>query len=234
MARKKKFKDVKIVNFKMELEQYEKLEKRVPSVSEFFRKTADHFLESSSNLHELEMQKEAMQMEMEELIFNIDVINEKIKEIKENQKKNDKNKEIKAHILEVIQTVIGNEYQGLGITKDRLDAINHNQISNIELQKLVSDNNIRVIGAGEKLTSRMIEPTPAPASSPAPAQTENDDDAITQLVVQFKQQLNKVNAQNPFTNFSAKEYLKQYEKQYQARCRKKDIDFTKFKESVLN
>ena len=230
MARKKKFKDVKIVNFKMELEQYEKLEKRVPSVSEFFRKTADHFLESSSNLHELEMQKEAMQMEMEELTFNIDVINEKIKEIKENQKKNDKNKEIKAHILDIIQTVIANEYQGLGITKDRLDAINHNQISNMELQKLVNDNNIRVIGAGEKTTSRIIEPTPAPA----PAQTENDDDAITQLVVQFKQQMNKMNAQNPFTNFSAKEYLQQYEKQYQARCRQKDIDYSQFKELVLN
>lgn len=240
MPRKRKFKEPRIVTFKMELEQYEKLELRVPSVSEFIRKMIDNYLETSKTIYELELEKEAILMEQEELSFNLEMINQKINEIKGNQKENENNQEVKDHIIEIIQIVMENEYQGLGIPKERIDAINKNQLTNNELKKLIRDNNIRVIKPSEKLNSKIVNSKiidESPAETSAPAQTNDadaDDNAMKKLINIFNDQLEKENNKNVFSNISAKQYLQETEKTYQARCTAKGINFNEFKALVLS
>ena len=240
MPRKRKFKEPRIVTFKMELEQYEKLELRVPSVSEFLRKMIDNYLETSKTIYELKLQREAILMEQEELSFNLEMINQKINEIKGNQKENENNQEVKDHIIEIIQIVMENEYQDLGIPKERIDAINKNQLTNNELKKLIRDNNIRVIKPSEKLNSKIVNSKiidESPAETSAPAQTNDadaDDNAMEKLINIFNDQLKIKNNNNVFSNISAKQYLQETEKIYQARCTAKGINFNEFKALVLS
>lgn len=242
MTRPKKFKDAKLVNFRMELEAYEKLETRVPSVSKFLRKCINDFLEENNNLDDLKRIRHNKIIEYEQLKSEITALDKKISEIETFQKENAENQEIQNQILETIQKVINNEYAGFGITMDRVNAINQNRLTNPALQKLITENDIKIIKTSEMQNSKMISDNDAGADATRNQNTTHykktnpvkEADAMTLLYNDFTQKLHFANLGNSFSSISAKEYLKKNQDVYQARCTAKNISYNDFKELVLS
>lgn len=240
MTRPKKFKDAKLVNFKVELEQYEKLENRVPSVSKFLRKCINDFLETNNDLDDLKRIRYDKIIEYEQLKSEITALDKKISEIEIIQKENAENQKVQNQILETIQKVMTNEFKGLGITIDRLNSINQNRLTNTALQTLVNDNDIPIIKIGEMKNSKLINNVPADAGiNPNTTHYKKinpvkETDAMTVLVNDFANKLHFANINNSFSNISAKEFLKAKQDVYQARCRSKNVNYNEFKEMVLS
>lgn len=226
----------------MELEQYEKLENRVPSVSKFLRKCINDFLETNNNLDELKRIRHNKIIEYEQLKSEITALDKKISEIETFQKENAENQEIQNQILETIQKVINNEYAGFGITMDRVNAINQNRLTNPALQKLITENDIKIIKTSEMQNSKMISDNDAGADATRNQNTNHykktnpvkKTDAISELVTDFNQKLHFANINNTFSTMSAKEFLKRKKEVYQKRCQNKNINYSEFEKLVLS
>lgn len=241
MARPKKFKESKLVNFRIELEEYEKLETRVPSVSKFLRKCINDFLETNNNLDDLKRIRHNKIIEYEQLKSEITALDKKISEIETYQKENKDNENIQNHILETIQKVIMNEFGGYGITIDRVNAINNNRLTNTALQNLLNENNITIIKTGQVKNSKIINDN-VPADAGINPNTKHykktnpvkKTDAISELVNDFNQKLHFANINNTFSSMSAKEFLKRKKEVYQKRCQNKNINYSEFEKLVLS
>lgn len=241
MARPKKFKESKLVNFRIELEEYEKLETRVPSVSKFLRKCINDFLETNNDLNDLKRIRQNKIIECETLQAEISAIEKKISEIETYQKENEDNENIQNHILETIQKVIMNEFGGYGITIDRVNAINNNRLTNPALQKLIDENNITIIKTGQVKNSKIINDN-VPADAGINPNTKHykktnpvkKTDAISELVTDFNQKLHFANINNTFSTISANEFLKRKKEVYQKRCQNKNINYSEFEKLVLS
>jgi TolA-binding protein len=236
MARPSEIKEPKKFTMVFEQEQYEKLAIRVPNISEWIRNRVDDFVDAENDLEDLKTLERIKKNELEELQEEIRAIREKIEEIETIQKKNAENKETQKQILETLNKVISNEFNGAGITRDRLKAINQNRLTRKDLKTVLDKNNIKIIKPAEIKTSKIID---APASAGKTAKEKHNTPVIDikpmeKLVNDFMRKYNFANARNTFSNISKKQYLKENKQVYEARCLNKGVDYNEFEKIVLS
>ena len=228
MARPKKFKEPKIVNFQMENAEYEKLEIRVPNVSNFLRKCVSDFLDTDDNLNDLELALRQNEEEIQELKVENEIIKQKIQDIKAEQKRNAESKEVLNQLLTTANAVYENQFANAGgLPMDRVKAIAGNRYP---LQKFVRElkkNSIPIIKKGEIKNSKIIN---ANEVKPKPI---NEVTPIEKLVTKFNHNYNGINNNYTYGEYGRERYLGEHEQVFQIRCENAGIDFETFKSMVL-
>lgn len=146
MARPKQIVNPKKIPVTIEKEQYEQLiSKGIFNFSEWVRNRIDDYILVDNDLNKLKQSLNEKEKEKENLTLEIETIRQKILEIETQQKENTNNENIQNQILDTIQKVINNEFNGYGIPIDRVNAINKNRLTNYNLKKLIKNNNINII-----------------------------------------------------------------------------------------
>lgn len=238
MARPNEIREPRRFTMVFEQEQYDKLAIRVPNISEWIRNRVDDFVDAENNLEDLKTLERIKNNELEELQEEIRAIREKIEEIETIQKKNAENKETQKQILETLNKVITNEFNGVGITKDRLKAINQNRLTHKDLKTLLDKNHIKIIKPAEIKTSKLID-APASAGAGKTAKEKHNTPVIDikpmeKLVNDFMRKYNFANVRNTFSDIGKKQYLKENKQVYEARCLNKGVDYNEFEKLVLS
>lgn len=233
MARPKKLQQPKKIPITIEQDQYNQLiANGVVNFSEWVRNRIDDYITVDTDLNQLQQLLEEKNKEKEELMLEIETIQQKIEEIQQQQKENEENETIQQQMLETIRNVINNEFNGAGITKDRLMRINRGKLTSTKLKQLIRANNIKIIKPAEKTTSNIIatgEKTKKQKHNTPVKEVDN----LKKLKLDFKKELNKFNKNNAFSDISAKEFLKKNLNNYRARCDAGNVSFAEFQREVL-
>lgn len=232
MARPKKLQQPKKIPITIEQDQYNQLlANGVVNFSEWVRNRIDDYITVDNDLNQLQQLLNEKEKEKENLILEIEAIKQKIKEIQQQQKENAENETIQQQMLDTIRNVINNEFNGAGITKDRLRAINRGKLTSTNLKQLIRTNKIKIIKPAEKSNSTIIR-NGAKTKKEKHNQRIKEVNQFEKLVLDFKRDLKRYNNNNRFSDVSAKEYLKSNENKYRARCRKNNISFKEFQLAV--
>lgn len=232
MARPKKLQQPKKIPITIEQDQYNKLQANgVVNFSEWVRNRIDDYITVDNDLNQLQQLLNEKQKEKEELMLEIETIQQKIEEIQQQQKENEENETIQQQMLETIRNVINNEFNGAGITKERLMAINRGKLTSTKLKQLIRANNIKIIKPAEKSNSTIIR-NGEKTKKEKHNQRIKEVNQFEKLVFEFKRDLKRYNNNNRFSDVSAKEYLKSNRDKYRARCRKNNISYDDFKLAV--
>lgn len=234
MARPKQIKNPKKIPVTIEKEQYEQLlANGIFNFSEWVRNRIDDYITVENDLDKLKQVLNEKEKEKENLALEIETIRQKILELETQQKENEENKTLQLQMLETIQNVIMNEFNGDGITKERLITINQARLTSTKLKELIKDNNINIIKPAELKTSKILingEKTKKQQHNTPVIEVNNLD----KLALQFKKELNRQNMNNRFSDISAKEFLGENLNKYRSRCDKQNISFADFQRAVLN
>lgn len=232
MARPKKLQQPKKIPITIEQDQYNQLlANGVVNFSEWVRNRIDDYITVDTDLNQLQQLLNEKQKEKENIMLEIETIQQKIEEIQQQQKENAENETIQQQMLETIRNVINNEFNGAGITKDRLRAINHGKLTSTKLKQLIRANNIKIIKPAEKSNSTIIR-NGEKTKKQKHNQRIKEVNQFEKLVFDFKRDLKRYNNNNRFSDVSAKEYLKSNRDKYHARCSKNNISYDDFKLAV--
>lgn len=233
MARPKQLKNPTKKLISIETDQYTELIRcGVSNFNEWVRERIDDYILINDDLNSLKQRLNEKNKEKQDIIFEIETIEAKIKEIENQQKENENNKELEKEIIDTIQKVIENEYNGDGITKERIHLINQNRLTSTQLKRVIRNNNIKIISPAEKTTSKIIA-----NESQTKRQKHNrpvrEVEPFKELITRFKNDWKRYNQNNSFSDLTAKEYLKNNQDKYRARCNTKNISWAQFQREVL-
>ena len=232
MARPKKLQQPKKIPITIEQDQYNQLlANGVVNFSEWVRNRIDDYITVDTDLNQLQQVLNEKQKEKENIMLEIETIQQKIEEIQQQQKENAENETIQQQMLETIRNVINNEFNDAGITKERLMRINRGKLTSTKLKQLIRANNIKIIKPAEKSNSTIIR-NGAKTKKQKHNQRIKEVNQFEKLVFEFKKDWKRYNNNNRFSDVSAKEYLKNNENKYRARCEKNNIVFDDFKLAV--
>lgn len=234
MARPKKLQQPKKIPITIEQEQYQQLlANGVVNFSEWVRNRIDDYITVDNDLNQLQQLLREKEKEKENIILEIETIHQKIQEIEQEQKENEENETLQGQMLETIRNVINNEFNGAGITKERIITINRGRLSSTKVKQLIKANNIKLIKPAEIKTSNIIS-TGEKTHKQKHNTPVKEVDSLKKLISDFNGDLKRFNNNNRFSNVSAREFLGQHLNKYRARCDAVDVSFADFQRAVLS
>lgn len=219
----------------VETESYEQLYYHgVKNFSQWVRERIDEYITVENDLNTLEQLLTEKEQEKTEIEIEIANIKDKIKEIKETQKANENNAEIQKSMLETIINVSNNEFNGAGITQERLNIINNARLTQNTMKKLLKKHDIKIISSVEVTNSTIIKAGEKTKKEKHHKRLKHDDNQMDKMKQKFTRELNRYNMNNVFSKISAKEFLKMNSEKYHKKCENAGVSYDEFQKIVLS
>lgn len=235
MSKPKIIKEPKKKLVTVEKELYDQLAYHgVKNFSEWVRDRIEEYVNVENDLNTLHQVLTEKEQEKIELELEIKNIKDKINEIKQIQKENSKNIKIQENIIKTIKTVVDNEFNGAGITKERLNIINNARLTSNTLKKLLNKHEIKIIKDVELTNSTIISAGEKTKKQKHYKPLKDEKNNLEKLKLKFKRELHQHNRNNRFSNISANEFLKMNSEKYHKKCENAGCSFDEFKIAVLS
>ena len=223
MARKKELNNPKQISLLVEGAKYDKLNTRVPNISQFLRDCIDNYINTDNNLTDLKMELNNKLNEYNNLGVEIEILQSQIKELETTLKENENNKSVISQLIQTVKDVSMNEFNNEGITKERIKAIANNKIDTALLIKECKKQDINIIKPGKVTNSTIKEPK------------KDIKDPKIKLAKSFFREFNNQYNQAKYKQDINKFFDNGENKQkYFIMCDKKGVNFEDFKSYVLS